>query len=683
MLRGGAAEALRVRPAVAAAGSVDTVPDMDRTWSEAEFAAALESARRGAIAVPGVALRGDQLEQLVRSLPLDDDGNCHASRIDLDGATIQGDCTLTHLVVEGPALFRRASFRGHVELSHADFRHGASFKDATFQSADFGESVFTYGWFSGARFTDEAEFAAVACTEEARFDGVRFDGSAGFDGARIATGTFSRARFDRPASFQDAVLGHRGFGISFQDAEFRRDVSFYGAEFDGQECNFFSVRFEAAATFSLCRFGCPTGFGGSQFGASPLFNAVTFRAVALFDGVAFEGGASFEGARFEALASFAETVFGGGASFRSVDVASDLELRGARFAQGATFRRARLRDARQLGPMTVDGDLSFALATFDEITRIETDAQRIACDGAVFRAGVDLRARRGTITAEGTDFAAASLIGPLDASAPGDAPARSADQGASSDGPRFLSLRNAKVAHLTISGMDLSGCRFLGAHGLDGLRMERVRLDRTPGGWALRRPPRWTARRILVEERDWRASRRGGGDWNGRRNPAGAADVEADQVASLYRALRKGLEDQRDAPGAADFYYGEMEMRRMYGSRTDHAGYSHVRPVRSSERAILWSYWAAAGYGLRATRAFAALALTIALLAVPLALWGFHPDRSYGRAVLFAAESSVSLLHAPRAQLSAGGEIVDIALRLAGPLFFGLAVLALRSRVKR
>ena len=33
-------------------------------------------------------------------------------------------------------------------------------------------------------------------------------------------------------------------------------------------------------------------------------------------------------------------------------------------------------------------------------------------------------------------------------------------------------------------------------------------------------------------------------------------------VAVLYRALRKSREDAKDEPGAADFYYGEMEMRR-------------------------------------------------------------------------------------------------------------------------
>jgi hypothetical protein len=57
--------------------------------------------------------------------------------------------------------------------------------------------------------------------------------------------------------------------------------------------------------------------------------------------------------------------------------------------------------------------------------------------------------------------------------------------------------------------------------------------------------------------------------------------------------------------------------------------------------------------------------------------------RLCGRAVLFALESAISPLRAPVAGLAASGQVVQIVLRLAGPLLFGLALLALRSRVKR
>ncbi len=69
--------------------------------------------------------------------------------------------------------------------------------------------------------------------------------------------------------------------------------------------------------------------------------------------------------------------------------------------------------------------------------------------------------------------------------------------------------------------------------------------------------------------------------------------------------------------------------------------------------------------------------------AVGLDLWAFRPDKPYGRALLFSVESSVSLLRAPTTKLTAGGEVIQIALRLARPLFFGLALLSLRGRVKR
>jgi len=53
--------------------------------------------------------------------------------------------------------------------------------------------------------------------------------------------------------------------------------------------------------------------------------------------------------------------------------------------------------------------------------------------------------------------------------------------------------------------------------------------------------------------------------------------------------------------------------------------------------------------------------------------------------VLFALQSSISLLRAatPPGHETVVGQLIEIFLRLAGPLFFGLALVALRGRVKR
>jgi hypothetical protein len=40
-----------------------------------------------------------------------------------------------------------------------------------------------------------------------------------------------------------------------------------------------------------------------------------------------------------------------------------------------------------------------------------------------------------------------------------------------------------------------------------------------------------------------------------------ATRYEAARIQAVYRDLRKGREDAKDEPGAADFYYGEMEKR--------------------------------------------------------------------------------------------------------------------------
>ena len=94
-------------------------------------------------------------------------------------------------------------------------------------------------------------------------------------------------------------------------------------------------------------------------------------------------------------------------------------------------------------------------------------------------------------------------------------------------------------------------------------------------------------------------------------------------------------------------------------------------------------YWLTSGYGMRASRALIALGVTVACGALLLAEFGFERRASYWQSLLFAIESSVGLLRAAELNLTPAGELVTIALRLLGPLFFGLALLSLRGRVKR
>jgi hypothetical protein len=233
--------------------------------------------------------------------------------------------------------------------------------------------------------------------------------------------------------------------------------------------------------------------------------------------------------------------------------------------------------------------------------------------------------------------------------------------------PNLVSLRDTNVGDLTVSGLDLSACRFSGAINLDWLRLESSRFARSPRAFQL------ADRQVIAEERDWRAVHdRRARDWAAPAQPHGRPheDLEPGEVAPIYRALRKGREDLKDEPGAADFYYGEMEMRRHGASSR-------------TERSVLSVLWLVSGYGLRTSRALAALLVTVVAFAVVFEAWGFDQHQSLGTALLFSLESTTSLLRGADRDLTEVGETLWIVLRLLGPAFFGLAILSLRGRIKR
>jgi hypothetical protein len=270
--------------------------------------------------------------------------------------------------------------------------------------------------------------------------------------------------------------------------------------------------------------------------------------------------------------------------------------------------------------------------------------------------------------------------------------------------PRLLSLRGVDTNNLVLADLDLSRCLFAGTHNLDKLRIEGPRcFADTPEGWKFGRVGgqgfpiwRWTRRQTLAEEHHWRASLPLAQTPNGRPHPKLAGwhtpehdippwilertgqrvgRLSPDRLASLYRALRKSQEDNRNEPGAADFYYGEMEMRRKASST----------PV--AEKLILAVYWAISGYGLRALRVVACLMGVVLAVATLLQGAGFNGgDPVFRDALIYAALSTLSLESRNRAlteHISWFGEVLRIVVRLTGPVLVGLALLAVRNRVKR
>jgi hypothetical protein len=196
-----------------------------------------------------------------------------------------------------------------------------------------------------------------------------------------------------------------------------------------------------------------------------------------------------------------------------------------------------------------------------------------------------------------------------------------AEPGLTDSRVRALSLRGVDAAHLVLTDIDLTECRFAGTVHLDQLRLEgRTAFARPPKGW-------WRSqRRTLAEEHHWRAAAAGrpapGQDptkreWQpGPRHPDPEHIPGPETLAAVYRQLRKALEDSKNEPGAADFYYGECEMRR----------HDKTKGTSRSERARLRVYWAISGYGLRAWRALTWLAVAMTATVVAMMLWGLPAD---------------------------------------------------------
>ncbi|WP_377268208.1 pentapeptide repeat-containing protein [Peterkaempfera sp. SMS 1(5)a] len=480
----------------------------------------------------------------------------------------------------------------------------------------------------------EAVFEAARFYAGARFDGALFDGPVDFSGARFAGGP---ARFEQ-ACFHGGAAWFAGtrFGggdAVFDGARFSGGPAwFVRADFCGGYAWFCEVRFEGGpAWFSDARFGGgPADFKGARFSGGPAwFAAASFTGGhAEFDGARFLADAHFLGTRFTRAAIFTDTLFEAGAEFA-----------------GAEF------DGPFSGPLRCAGTLSLDSAVLRHPVRLRAAAARMSlrCTRLEATAVLELRCTR-------VDLGDAVLSRPVSVTthdAPFEQPApwprhdlpyerpdpdpdleppppdlpdgsgrRPAIRAAECTSPpvRVTSLRGVDTALLVLTDVDLRECSFAGAYHLDQLRLEgRCRFAAPPPGWhwgrALMPVRRWTRRRVLAEECRWRARRGRPLDRSGWKeaadpDPAPLTGPGPEGLTGIYRQLRKALEDGKDVPGAADFYYGEMEARR------------HDPGTPRGERWLLHLYWAFSGYGLRASRALAALAVGACVSVLLLMMWG-------------------------------------------------------------
>ncbi|MFF0189057.1 pentapeptide repeat-containing protein [Streptomyces sp. NPDC005244] len=597
---------------------------------------------------------------------LHDPGTGHArlGHARFDSASFQGDADFESATFEGWTSFRSATFHGGTSFAGATFHGGGRFQTATFE----GFTTFSSASFEQRTLFDEAVFhSSVGLT------GAKFLADASFASVILQLGVFDSVTFRGDASFQSATF--EGEAAVFTSAAFHGKAGFQSATF-ARDAMFHSATFESDAEFGSVTFHGVVGFGAATFEGDATFHLATFQGAAWFQAATFQAAAGFEAAAFHNDAHFGSSVFEQAPTLGPLVCAGRVVLSGARFG----------------GPVT----LSFA-------------TRQVVCRRTRWASTAELRLRYSTV-----DLAHAVFEYPLTIAAEADrfpfpngyVLAEGLLLGEPDTVVRMLSLRGVDAAHLVLADVDLSCCLLTGTVHLDQLRLEGAcTFDTAPAPfWNSWRLVRFTPRRIIAEEHHWRARQPGAArGWNVA--VLGAGHAGPLQLAPVYRALRKAFEDGKHEPGAADFYYGEMEMRR------------HADDIPRSERSLLTAYWALSGYGMRASRALAWLG--IAMATTILLLMGFglpqhspaeeatgvvpagggrttftidkdDPQNPTGNRftgerfdkALTATLNSV-IFRSSGQDLTTAGTYIEMTSRLLEPALLALAVLAIRGRIKR
>jgi len=435
-------------------------------------------------------------------------------------------------------------------------------------------------------------------------------------------------------------------------------LDFRGSEFIGS-C-LLGVHFAGDIDFSRCRFRGRTWFDGAVFPGNADFAYSQFDQDASFNGARFDTDARFDWAVFSSYVTFGSDfrseVWFDRATFKSwVSVSvpkgkrvrfDDVHLSTVMLDSFAGNDRPpdRGTDARSGGPQARRPLVTFHGANFAEIAEVRTSTDvDVSLTRVVLRNSLSLSSWQGQM--------------------------------------RLVSLRSAALeAPLVIGdGVDLGGCRMSHAIGLERLLI--VEAD-----------PMWrTYRRRLVVADELESVR----DADSVALPPIPPDVggegilplkvTAKTVEAVYRQLRTTLEATKAFSAAADFFYGEMEMRRL------------AAPRMSAERILLALYKLACGYGVRASRALATYVAVLLLTGAALRYgtsWfvaesskvtaspGLHLT-DYWDCVAIAARNSVTFFGGVSEGWTAAGVALMFVVRLIGPAAFAFMLLALRSRVQR
>lgn len=395
----------------------------------------------------------------------------------------------------------------------------------------------------------------------------------------------------------------------------------------------------------------------------------TFHGSLRVRNVTVGGLADFNSARMQAYVSMAHVAVGGALRLRDAVLERDVFLAEVACEGVVTLARATLAGSVEITDLRAES-LDLRRTTFQHRALLQLgDVPRVDMQRAGFHRGVRLTCAGPTRL----DLLEVDLGGPSAIAAA----ASTVEAWRMQDRPVLGRTLGTDLSQLRLSYVDLSECSFTGAHHLDKLTVDDWHSWRTsPRGL-------WVTHRVtLADEHRVRGHAR----WalpgtDGREAPS------VDSVQTDYHSLRSMMQDRKDQRAASDFYYGEMEMRRI-GLRRSVRADLRARDWRAAfstlgEWLLLCLYWLLSGYGQRAWRAFVTLGLVVTVASAALARWGFQTPTGYGDSLRYTLRAASTLLRGSDVALTPTGDWIELVLRLVAPLLLALGLLAIRERVRR
>ncbi len=533
---------------------------------------------------------------------------------------------------------------GGLILDQAVLTSELSLNDSRFSRVSMVACEASVFWFLNSRVSGEFDARSMTSREHgAHVRGSTFSGKVRFDDAKLGTSnsnsTFS-ATFDDDVDFANCSFGGETTFGRYSDlppSSFNGNVKFNSAQFGNEE---FGV-----TTFADCAFSKDASWRNARFYGALALDGVSFAAAADLTDIEVVRAQFVRDRSDMALASCA---------FQSsrVSIGSQFTLRVTVEGQ-AKLSDVVLSKVPDSIAISASDSVQIRRVGAEDFCVIELSSKTVSeIDRLQLKVGGEVRVSSPETKLTNCSFAEAAVV------------STTARDGQS---PSLETVSGTNCKNLALSGFGFQRTRFLGATNVDQLTIT--------GDFPLATTSGFRARRRFIADEALARAHRGSKYWSSQlpaRSASEERSVHLREVAALYRALRKGREDQRDEAGSADFYYGEMEMRRMSAADT-------------VERLIVGLYWLLSGYGLRAWRAIcilgaAILGSSLFLMASPLRLNEAPPE--FGAALMFSLQSSISLSGPPTLYTSSA-QSIQLGLRVIAPVLIALSVLAVRARVKR